>query len=324
MKRQAGRYIQTIIQRQSFPVKQEKEFVNNSIDDWYSARGIVHMKVSPKSSQLNPCERAHQSLVSMAKAMMEDSGLSRFCWADAIRNATYVKNRVYHKSHNGVPYEKMFGVRPDIHHIRKFGALANPHIPKTPGRKKFDDNAKPGFVLGYQDDTVGCKVYVPADGTKQFVSDLKVEESEVYRNRHERTSDFNDIKRLHFTSRSTGYDEDDSYSLDASYAEMDLFCSEDRVSMDEAVESQIVASLMDNTRMDMSVLLDIEDARRNADEEETMPRVAESIRTQINDTRAATRATAGTESIRANSESASVHTVPVSEHSLPEIKRALR
>ncbi|DBA01242.1 TPA: hypothetical protein N0F65_010834 [Lagenidium giganteum] len=135
---------------------------------------------------------------------------------------------------------------------------------------KLDDNAKISFGLGYQDDTVERKVYVPADGTKQFVSDLKVKESKVYRDRHELTTDFNDMEWRHFTSRSTGYDEADSNNLDASDAEMDLCCSEDWVLMDEAVESQIAAAPIDNTRMDMSVPLDIEEVRRNSDEEETM------------------------------------------------------
>ena len=44
------------------------EFVNDGIDTWYAVKGIVHLKVGSKSSQLNPCERAHQTLVTMTKA----------------------------------------------------------------------------------------------------------------------------------------------------------------------------------------------------------------------------------------------------------------
>ncbi|POM62613.1 Integrase [Phytophthora palmivora] len=29
----------------------------------------------------------------------------------------------------------MFGTKPDIHHIRKFGSLAYVHVPATPGRR---------------------------------------------------------------------------------------------------------------------------------------------------------------------------------------------
>ncbi|KAE8882297.1 hypothetical protein PF005_g20991 [Phytophthora fragariae] len=85
--RQAGRGIKKIIQREfeptesaQFPVRQiltDKggEFVNGAIDGWYASRGIEHIKVGPKSSHLNPCERAHQSLMEMVKAQMHASGV---------------------------------------------------------------------------------------------------------------------------------------------------------------------------------------------------------------------------------------------------------
>ncbi|KAG2873298.1 hypothetical protein PC115_g24392 [Phytophthora cactorum] len=68
----------------------------------------------------------------------------------------------------------MFGIKPDLHHIRKFGALAYVHVPVTPGRKKHHDNAKLGFVLGYAEDIVGCKVFFPDDRTAKFVADTQV------------------------------------------------------------------------------------------------------------------------------------------------------
>ena len=65
-----------------------------------------------------------------------------------------------------------FGIKPDIH-IRKFGALAYVHIAITPGRHKYHKNAKFGYVLGYAEDTVGCKVYFLEEHIAKFVTESK-------------------------------------------------------------------------------------------------------------------------------------------------------
>ncbi|KAG3074134.1 hypothetical protein PI125_g22080 [Phytophthora idaei] len=91
----------------------------------------------------------------------------------------------------------MFGIKPDLHHIRKFGALAYVHVPVTPGRKQHHDNAKLGFVLGYAEDIVGCKVFFPDDRTAKFVADLRVAEDVIYRDRHDASVDDADLESLH-------------------------------------------------------------------------------------------------------------------------------
>ena len=134
----------------------------------------------------------------MTKSTMAHAGFPRSLWTEDMRHAVYVKNRVYNKSTQGIPYEMMFGVKPDIHHIRKFGALAYAHIPVSPGRKKNDVNVKNGFVLGYAEDVIGCKVYFPGEHTVKFVSDLLVTENIVYRDRHDVEVAKDDLSSLHF------------------------------------------------------------------------------------------------------------------------------
>ncbi|KAI9922893.1 hypothetical protein PsorP6_000451 [Peronosclerospora sorghi] len=145
--RQAGRRVTKIIERKyepteatRFPVQcvltdKGREFVNNDIDHWYAEKGIEHLKVGPKGSHLNPVERAIQSLVDATKASIHESPI------------------------DGIPYTLYFWVDADIHHIRPVGSLAYIHVPKTPERKKEDDNARIGFIVGYAEDTVGVQVY---------------------------------------------------------------------------------------------------------------------------------------------------------------------
>ncbi|DAZ99489.1 TPA: hypothetical protein N0F65_001674 [Lagenidium giganteum] len=69
------------------------EFVNHASEQWYADAGIVHVKVGSKSSHLNPCERVHQTLVGMVKAMMEQSGLPSSLWPEALYTAAYIKQQ---------------------------------------------------------------------------------------------------------------------------------------------------------------------------------------------------------------------------------------
>ncbi|KAE9265881.1 hypothetical protein PF001_g30703 [Phytophthora fragariae] len=195
------------------------ELFNDEIDDWYHSKGIEHEKVGPMSSQLNLSERTHQSLEGMTKATMAQAGFPRSLWPEAMRNAVYVKNRVYNKGNQGIPYEMMFGVKPDVHHIRKFGALAYVHVPLAPGRKKLHPNAKIGYVLGYAEDVVGCKVFFPEERTAKFVADLRVAEDVVYRDRHDIDVEDSDLSSLHFTRSG----EDESHDGDDRRAKRQQF-----------------------------------------------------------------------------------------------------
>ncbi|GMF18251.1 unnamed protein product [Phytophthora fragariaefolia] len=145
--------------------RQRGEFVDSTMKKWYRDHGIEHVRVGPKSSQLNLRKRTHLSLVGMMKAMMVDAGFPTSLWPEALRNAVYLKNRVYNKGHGG--------------------------------RRKNGDNAKIGFVLGHTEDVVGCKVYFPEERTTKFVADLRVAEDVVYRDRHEPVDDA-DMESLHF------------------------------------------------------------------------------------------------------------------------------
>ncbi|OWZ22136.1 hypothetical protein PHMEG_0003226 [Phytophthora megakarya] len=103
----------------------------------------------------------------------------------------------------------MSGSKLGIYHIRTFGSLAYVHVPVTPGRRKYHDNVKLGFVLDYDEldydeldydeDAVGCEVYFPGERTAKFVRDLRVSEDVMYRDSH--TVDLNEpaLESLVFT-----------------------------------------------------------------------------------------------------------------------------
>ena len=77
----------------------------------------------------------------------------------------------------------MWHRKPDIHHVRKFGALAYLYTKVGPARYKFADNCRVGFVLGYREDTLGCKVYLPSAGTVIYGGQVTVNEQVMYKDR---------------------------------------------------------------------------------------------------------------------------------------------
>ena len=67
------------------------------------------------------------------------------------------------------PYQKMGGS-----FIRAYTSITT---------KKNDLDVKIGYVVGYAEDVVGYKVYFPREHITKFVSDVRVTENIVYRDR---------------------------------------------------------------------------------------------------------------------------------------------
>ncbi|GMF25209.1 unnamed protein product [Phytophthora fragariaefolia] len=162
-----------------------QEFCNGAMERWYKKKGIVHTKVGPNASQLNPVERTHQTLIGMVKTMMHQSGLPPSFWTHALETAVYVKNRVFCKGAGCTPYELMFGSKPDIHHVRAFASVTYCHTPVSK-RKKLSVNCRIGFLIGYREDVVGCHVYFPTEHKRGFVSDVKINEQIKYKDRYQK------------------------------------------------------------------------------------------------------------------------------------------
>ncbi|POM62863.1 hypothetical protein PHPALM_27924 [Phytophthora palmivora] len=95
------------------------ECYKTSMENWCASQGIKLMPYAPDGSSINYAERAVLTLRNPMKAMMSHSGLPPSFWPDALRNATYVRNRVLCKGTSRTPFELFFGRKPDIYHIKK-------------------------------------------------------------------------------------------------------------------------------------------------------------------------------------------------------------
>jgi hypothetical protein len=80
-------------------------------------------------------ERANRTLVSLARAMLIDSGLPYKFWGEAVKTACYLRNRTPSGPGGVTPEEAFTGRRPGIRHLVPWGCLAFHRLPDKKRRK---------------------------------------------------------------------------------------------------------------------------------------------------------------------------------------------
>jgi hypothetical protein len=160
------------------------EFENDEMKLWYQSKGIEFLPNPPRSSHLNPCERAHQTLVHMMKTMLIAAGFPPSLKMHALKMAAYVRKRCYHESTKDTPFRMMFGKKPDMHRIKKFGSIAYAHKSTGPSRRKMDENCRIGFLAGYREGQAGIDVYFPREQVVQRVEHAHINEGIVFKDRY--------------------------------------------------------------------------------------------------------------------------------------------
>lgn len=68
-------------------------------------------------------------------------------WPEAVRCATYLKNRTS-ALHGKTPFEAFHGVPPNLSHLRIFGCRCYAYVEKE-SRQKFDPHTAECIFLGY-------------------------------------------------------------------------------------------------------------------------------------------------------------------------------
>ena len=95
-------------------------------------------------------ERTIGVLTKAVRAMLHDSGLPKFLWAEAFNTATYVHNRTPMRALGGrMPYEVLYGVKPDVSHLHAFGAPCA-IVELNEKLRKLDDRVSMCFFVGYK------------------------------------------------------------------------------------------------------------------------------------------------------------------------------
>lgn len=109
-----------------------REFCNAEIRNFLLSKSIKHEVTTPRAPEQNGfIERQNRTVVESAKAMLHTRKLPQYLWAEAANTAVYVKNRTATDTTGGVtPFEKWYGKRPSVSHLKIFGSDCYVHIPK--------------------------------------------------------------------------------------------------------------------------------------------------------------------------------------------------
>ena len=153
------------------------EFKNYKVDAWCDEKGIKHEFSATYTPQQNGVvERKNKTLITLARAMLDDYGTSEDFWAEAINTACHASNRVYlHRLLGKTPYELLIGRKPNISYFRVFGCKCFIYKKKRLG--KFEKRCDVGFFVGYASNSKAYRVFNQTTGMIEETCDVEFDET---------------------------------------------------------------------------------------------------------------------------------------------------
>ena len=122
---------------------------------------VVEPTGSDTPSQNGAAKTWNGTFAVTVRALLYGSGLQATYWSVALVHAVFLHNRRFHQRTRVTPYEGWYGVRPNLQHLRMFGARV---CVKRAGsrRAKLDHHDFRGIFLGYPA-TMANIVYLDLD-----------------------------------------------------------------------------------------------------------------------------------------------------------------
>lgn len=144
-----------------------REYCNKAFNRFLRRHGIVHETTVPYNPEQNGvAERLNRTVIEKARSLLEDSGLGRRYWGEAVTTAIYLKNRSPTVAVSGATPEEIWtGAKVDVSDLRVFGCKAYAHIPKE-CRKKLDSKSQEYIMVGYCEHTKGYRLADPSEPGK--------------------------------------------------------------------------------------------------------------------------------------------------------------
>ena len=158
-----------------------KEFVNRQMSNLFKQCGIIHQLTCEYTPQSNGvAERANRTLMEKARSMLEEAGLERKYWAEAVQTAVHLKNRSPTKAVKGkTPEEAWSGIKPDLSELKVFGCKAYMHVNKEK-RTKLDAKSKELTFVGYSTESKAYRLVDLKDGKLYKSRDVTFFENQFF------------------------------------------------------------------------------------------------------------------------------------------------
>src|SRR6266702_2850332 len=137
------------------------EYLSEAFDRHLQSAGTVRRLTVHDTPQLNGvAERLNRTLVERIRAFTHSSGLPKFLWGEALRHATWLKNRSATRALDGLtPYQALLGRAPDLSGLQRWGATVWVH---DADGTKLDARAREGRWLGFDTESHVHRIYFPA------------------------------------------------------------------------------------------------------------------------------------------------------------------
>nr|GFC57309.1 zinc finger, CCHC-type [Tanacetum cinerariifolium] len=125
-------------------------------------------------------ERRNRTVLSTTRSMMKAMKLHLTFWAEAVRHAIYILNRVPTRALvDKTPYEALYNRKPNLENLRIFGCTTYTKI-TMPHLKKLDDRSIPLVYLGVEEESKACRLYDPIAKKKHVSRDVKFMETKPW------------------------------------------------------------------------------------------------------------------------------------------------
>ncbi|PWA38442.1 gag-pol polyprotein [Artemisia annua] len=157
------------------------EFTSNEFTKYCKENGIARQLTAPYSPQQNGVvERKNRTVLSTTRSMMKAMKLPLTFWAEAVKHAIYILNRVPTRAlEDKTPYEALYNRKPNLENLRIFGCTTYAKI-TIPHLKKLDDRSIPMVYLGVEEGSKACRLYDPVGKKKHVSRDVKFMETKPW------------------------------------------------------------------------------------------------------------------------------------------------
>ena len=139
--------------------------------------GVTTEQSVPYTPEQNGvAERMNRTLIDKARCMVDDLGVNRELWGEAVKTAAMIRNCMPVRGMPLTPEEAWSGRKPDLSHLRVFGARTFVHIPKQRSNGKLEPRSWVGTLVGYTGRSI-FRVWNPQKRRVEASSHVQFDES---------------------------------------------------------------------------------------------------------------------------------------------------
>jgi transposase InsO family protein len=138
------------------------EYMSNAFHKFLSQSGIGRRHSTRNRPQQNGvAERANRTIDEHTTSLLSQANLPASFKADAVAAYIYVRNRCSNASGAKTPFERFYGKKPDVSHLRIFGCTSYVHVQRDK-RTGIGAHMEKCIFIGYPSDYKAWRLYNPA------------------------------------------------------------------------------------------------------------------------------------------------------------------